>query len=861
MVPAAVLLVLTVLSSFGAPAPLPAAAAPSGSASRFGVVADIGTRHPCDGQQGGPVGVLADTKVKWVLEEFRWEWVEPSQGNFTWTCMDRAIDDERARGLDIVGQLDYTAGWAAGSSAPISYNPPPLDLWQRYVTQTVTRYKDRVSAWQVWNEPNNPTFWTGTKEQYAQLLQVTYDTIKRIDPGAKVLGPAITGVDESWLDAMPWDKFDVLALHMYVPPAFLNDQGYSYYAQGLPNLKSLVARRGTKPIWITEFGYSSAQGAQPWYVGDEKLQARYLTAYIAETLAYPGLNIERVLPYALNDDAPGGGFGLTRHDWSSRKPAYDAYRTVIERLDGATPRGKTQVGVNAFAFRFDRDGKRIDVAWGANGATATIAANSDAEVYDLAGTRRSVARKGNLLQIPLTDDPVYIVYTAPASAGRPPRFSQQQQAIFARNSRLLYQQALALATLDKRCGTNCKMRPFLRTASAASALNAARLYHLSIGGRPIRATAYGKEPPEDDSDYHSLASAEPAPVPPVTVEQGFTQQEASAMNDELQNLSQQVATGEAVDTSLARADAAHAAGDEAAEARQVQNAQQLAGQEAALINQEPQKRNELTRAQPSSGVEQSFSSNDAADLSSNVAQNGLEPEYSQTLTSLGANRTTQEEVRQALGQTSASDTAALGGGRYPLLMADPKLTEQLPDGAHALAGFSASQCFVKTGACVSQRFAAYWNANGGLAISGYPISELFSEQLEDGKTYEVQYFERARFEAHPENPAPYDVLLGQFGRRIHPLDGPVPDCMCGRYFPETGHVIAGRFLTYWEANGGLAQFGYPLTEQITETLEDGKPYTVQYFERARFELHPENPAPYDLLLGQFGRRIYEQLGR
>ena len=333
------------------------------------------------------------------------------------------------------------------------------------------------------------------------------------------------------------------------------------------------------------------------------------------------------------------------------------------------------------------------------------------------------------------------------------------------------------------------------------------------------------------------------------------------MNDELNNLSQQVATGEAVDTSLARADAARAAGDAPAEARQVEHAQQLAGQEAALINQEPQKRNELSRVPPSAGSERSLSAGETADLSANIAQNGLEPEYSQALTNLGANRTTQEEVRQALGQTSPTETAALGGGRYPQLVADPKFTEQLPEGARALAGFSASQCFVKTGACVSQRFAAYWNANGGLAIYGYPISELFSQQLEDGKTYEVQYFERARFEAHPENAAPYDVQLGQFGRRIHPLDGPVQDCKCGRYFPETGHVVAGRFLTYWEANGGLAQFGYPLTELITATLDDGKVYQVQYFERARFELHPENPAPYDLLLGQFGRQIYEQLGR
>src|SRR5215210_3637154 len=122
---------------------------------------------------------------------------------------------------------------------------------------------------------------------------------------------------------------------------------------------------------------------------------------------------------------------------------------------------------------------------------------------------------------------------------------------------------------------------------------------------------------------------------------------------------------------------------------------------------------------------------------------------------------------------------------------------------------------------------------GLLPQFGYPISEVFEERLEDGKTYRVQYFERARFEYHPENQAPYDVLLGQFGRKLHPLYPAVADCRCGRYFAETGHNIAGRFQAYWEANGGLAQFGYPITDQVTETLEDGHQYTVQWFERAR----------------------------
>ncbi len=72
-------------------------------------------------------------------------------------------------------------------------------------------------------------------------------------------------------------------------------------------------------------------------------------------------------------------------------------------------------------------------------------------------------------------------------------------------------------------------------------------------------------------------------------------------------------------------------------------------------------------------------------------------------------------------------------------------------------------------------------------------------------------------------------------------------------FAATGHQVCGKFLDYWNTHGGLAQQGYPLSEEFSETSTlDGRPYTVQYFERAVFEQHPENGPPYDVLLAQLG---------
>ncbi|HET8631378.1 MAG TPA: cellulase family glycosylhydrolase [Thermomicrobiales bacterium] len=80
------------------------------------------------------------------------------------------------------------------------------------------------------------------------------------------------------------------------------------------------------------------------------------------------------------------------------------------------------------------------------------------------------------------------------------------------------------------------------------------------------------------------------------------------------------------------------------------------------------------------------------------------------------------------------------------------------------------------------------------------------------------------------------------------------------YFPETGHYLSGRFRQYWERNGGLAIFGYPLTGVFNEVSTDGLVHPTQYFERARFEWHQDLPQPYDVLLTLLGNEVTKGRG-
>jgi hypothetical protein len=180
---------------------------------------------------------------------------------------------------------------------------------------------------------------------------------------------------------------------------------------------------------------------------------------------------------------------------------------------------------------------------------------------------------------------------------------------------------------------------------------------------------------------------------------------------------------------------------------------------------------------------------------------------------------------------------------------------------------STARTFPQTGKAVNGLFLTYWDDRGALAQQGYPISPVMEERSDlNGQTYAVQYFERAVFEYHPENQAPFNVLLSQLGTfqyraRYGTTGAPGQQATQanGRYFPETRHWVGGKFRSYWEQHGGLAQQGYPISDEFTEVSPlDGKPYRVQYFERAVFELHPENQAPFDVLLSQLGTFQYQQ---
>ena len=197
---------------------------------------------------------------------------------------------------------------------------------------------------------------------------------------------------------------------------------------------------------------------------------------------------------------------------------------------------------------------------------------------------------------------------------------------------------------------------------------------------------------------------------------------------------------------------------------------------------------------------------------------------------------------------------------FPFLPGDATGTRARRLAARPLPEFASSderRYVPETGHTIAYGFKQYWEANGDWRVFGLPITEEFRElNPADGQVYTVQYFERARFEYHPEHAGTrYETQLGLLGRqatagRSDPAFEAIaaaPEAGCA-YFAATEQAVCGPALAAWQTFGGVDTFGYP----VSQPYQEGDT-VVQWFERARFE--------YDANMMRFGLLGREALYR
>lgn len=313
-------------------------------------------------QQAAELDAIANAGTKWVRFDINWDTVQHAGSAFgSWGQPDRMVDAAQARGLNVLAVLTYTPPWARRPSCQADAACPPNDPNQfaAFAAAAARRYGSRVTAWEIWNEPNWDPFWRGPNAtDYVNLLKPTYVAIKREQPGTTVvtggLAPhgdlARSSVDPvvalshpvNFLNAMyaagAQGYFDAVGHHPYAYPYAPTDCCIGWNAVLFTQtLHAIMAAHGdgAKMIWGTEAG---APTAGPYAI-NEAQQAEWVRQYVQlwNSWSFTGpLMFFAVRDFGTSPTNNSDHFGFTRTDLSP-KPAYGALVQALAAIGGMGP--------------------------------------------------------------------------------------------------------------------------------------------------------------------------------------------------------------------------------------------------------------------------------------------------------------------------------------------------------------------------------------------------------------------------------------------------------------------------------------------------------------------------------------------
>jgi polysaccharide biosynthesis protein PslG len=353
--------------------------------------------------------VLSQCGVKWIRGWWGWGMCEKERGQFDWTEYDRQLASVEGAEMRLMPILlryysQYEQEWA-GSVATGTIQRPPYkwEEWSNFVRKVVERYKGRVPAWEVWNEPtmSGAGF---TPKMYAELLRATATPLREIDPKAKIIGFA--GVELPFikntlaLDTAP--LMDAISEHSYAqierPEANLPKQTEALRA-------IMTADGGEKPIWHSEQGVQSDGDG---YIARSLSEADAAALYTRNTVILRSLGIAKYFWFSAQT-SPTYGFAIFYENYIPR-PRLAALDACASFLEGAAYRKSCQPGKNTHAYLFEGS-TPVAVVWNMNlPASLTLSVPSDAvQAFDLMGTPVPLlgSTEGIVVQLP-TERPVYL---------------------------------------------------------------------------------------------------------------------------------------------------------------------------------------------------------------------------------------------------------------------------------------------------------------------------------------------------------------------------------------------------------------------------------------------------------------------
>ena len=244
--------------------------------------------------------LLNQTGIDLLRISFGWDGIENSKDQYDWLFWDQfvssAVDDH---GITLIPYICYTPLWNSTNDDIDNfwhYPPKDYDEFGEFVFDLVNRYKDRIKTWELWNEPDIQIFWAGDQDEFAKLIRIGSEAVRRADPEAKVVLGGLAH-DPDWLESLFRDHgvspyVDIVNMHNYYetwadkPLEEVDD-----YINRVAHIVDLYGDGQT--LWMAEVGYSTFRDSA--YVSDS-----YSAYYAYEhTPEYQAVDLIRRISIAL----------------------------------------------------------------------------------------------------------------------------------------------------------------------------------------------------------------------------------------------------------------------------------------------------------------------------------------------------------------------------------------------------------------------------------------------------------------------------------------------------------------------------------------------------------------------------------
>lgn len=250
------------------------------------------------------IELTSDLGIKWARISVDWGLIEDMRGEFHWELLDPMIEGLVSSGIEVYPSLH------AGHVKHTNKMPPTtqveIEAWLNFVEKVIDRYKDKITYWEIWNEPNTTWFWGGAPNavEYYHLVDTSSRLIKKTDPDSKVIGGSLARLDVPYAQELfelgIAKAIDIFSFHPYgvFPEAAIKKMKvqvkmpllYEPVMNTVDGLQQLIENSG-KPIelWQGECGYPSAMNGGGWNgTGpySEEIQAKWILRRAFVDLSY-----------------------------------------------------------------------------------------------------------------------------------------------------------------------------------------------------------------------------------------------------------------------------------------------------------------------------------------------------------------------------------------------------------------------------------------------------------------------------------------------------------------------------------------------------------------------------------------------